>query len=100
MLLPLSQSATRHRRCQLPEQCRVLPFLVLLLVGAGLSATILRGTVQQGSYWLRAHTTVGYFVLPSIGLALIMVGGSTTFFDLICGYIMGVKRGRWFLCGS
>jgi hypothetical protein len=69
-------------------------FVCIIILIAVLSATVLQKPIAEGSAWVRKSGVGGYFLLASIGYVFLVLGGSSSLFDIICGYIYGVVNGE------
>jgi uncharacterized membrane protein YdjX (TVP38/TMEM64 family) len=84
------------KRVTIPPQLRLLGFFAVIVAVILLTTTVLRKPIEEGAVWMRQAGVGGFFVLAIAGFVFIMVGGSSTVFDVACGFIYGVPNGE---CG-
>lgn len=70
-----------------------LLFVSVLIVMMVLSGTVLKRPVERAAVWLRGRGEEGYALFGAVGYLLIMVGGSTTVFEVLAGYVYGLQSG-------
>jgi uncharacterized membrane protein YdjX (TVP38/TMEM64 family) len=75
-------------------QWRGVAFILLLIGVAILSATVLKEPIEKAAVWLRKEGIPGYLIWASLGYVFMMIGGSSAMFDVVCGFVFGLRGGE------